>query len=57
MTETVETPSFTFRVERVPSLQGCAEEHAREELRTASPTPAALAATGLSSSPSVNGIL
>jgi flagellar FliJ protein len=32
MTEIVETPSFTFRFERVRSLRERAEEHAREEL-------------------------
>ena len=32
MTEVVETPSFTFRLERVRSLRERAEEHAREEL-------------------------
>jgi len=32
MTTDVETPSFTFRLERVRSLRERAEEHAREEL-------------------------
>jgi len=32
MTETVETPSFVFRLERVRSLRERAEERAREEL-------------------------
>lgn len=32
MTPVVETPSFTFRLERVRSLRERAEEHAREEL-------------------------
>jgi flagellar FliJ protein len=32
MTGIVETPSFTFRLERVRSLRERAEEHAREEL-------------------------
>src|SRR4051794_4041336 len=32
MTGIVETPSFTFRLERVRSLRQRAEEHAREEL-------------------------
>src|SRR3954453_19135671 len=32
MTGVVETPSFTFRLERVRSLRERAEEHAREEL-------------------------
>ena len=32
MTRSVETPSFTFRLERVRDLRERAEEHAREEL-------------------------
>ena len=32
MTQDVETPSFTFRLERVRDLRERAEEHAREEL-------------------------
>ena len=32
MTRSVETPSFTFRLDRVRDLRERAEEHAREEL-------------------------
>ena len=69
MTGVVETPSFTFRLERVRSLRERAEEHARDDLARElqlrlrgeallrEATSAVFAATPISSSPSVNGIL